>query len=34
MPILTDDERKGREQERGFVCPLKGEGTAKLPFYD
>lgn len=31
---MTDDERKGREQERGFVCPLKGEGTAKLPFYD
>ena len=34
MHILTDDERKGREQERGFVCPLKGEWTAKLPFYD
>ena len=34
MPILTDDERKGREQERGFVCPLKGEWTTKLPFYD
>lgn len=34
MPVLADDGWKGREQERGSVCPLKGKWTAMLSFYD
>ena len=30
MLVLADNEWKGREQERGSMCPLKGKWTAEL----